>query len=743
MSRYRVRRRNIRKLKHKRKTHIILSVTALFVLTTLMISFGGIMAVGAVLSNLPKLDEKALNQSWQTTKIFASDGTLLTNLYYEQDRIVVPLSEISPDLQHAVIAIEDERFYKHKGYDPEAILRALFTNLASGEVVEGASTISQQYIKNTVVSREKTFERKLKEAALAYELEKKYSKDEILERYLNTIYFGHSWYGVETASINYFGKRAKDLNLQEAALLAAIIQSPNNYSPYTRPDRAKERRDRVLKNMLKQKYITAAQEASATATPIQIKPIQKPVSIAPYFVEYVKQELLKKYDENVVFKGGLRVYTTIDLKMQKHAEAAAWNILNRPGDPAVALTAIEPKTGYIRAMVGGRDFEKSKYNLALSHNRQPGSSFKTFVLAAAIEDGKSIYETYESSPVTIPIPGSKPWKVDNYIEGSGGPPMPLHQALVRSVNTVFARLIMDVGAQKVAELAQKMGISVKINPNPAIALGGFSHGPSTLDMASAYGTIANGGRYNPPTAITKIGDSRGKVIEEHKLKPTQAISEATAYILTGVLEDVINHGTGTRARIGRPAAGKTGTAQAYRDAWFCGFTPDLSTAVWVGHPETTKKSMYNVHGVRVAGGTFPAQIWGSFMSNSLRGTPRSAFVRPKGGYKEVSICAETELLANFYCPKVERRVFLKGKGPKERCNIHTSASVVEIPSFIGMRRTDAIKTIREMRFGYRSRYQPDPAATYGTVIGQVPPAGSKIRQGATIELIVSAGQGRR
>lgn len=736
MSRSRTKRAK-KRTHRKRRIHIIIALAVLTIIPIILISLGGLVAVAAVFTNLPKINNLGEVQDWQTTKVFAADGTLLTNLYYEQDRVSISLSEIPLHLQQAVIAIEDERFYKHKGYDPEAIGRAFFTNLSSGHVVEGASTITQQYIKNTAISREKTFDRKIREAYLAYQLEEKYTKEQILEKYLNTIYFGHSWYGVETASLNYFGKKTKNLTLVETSLLAGIIKSPNNYSPYSKPVEAKARRDLVLSQMLRLKFISPEQHKQATETPLTIKPISKPSTVAPYFVEHVKQQLIKKYGANVVFKGGLRVYTTIDLKMQKHAEDAAWSILNRPTDPSVALVAIEPKTGYVRAMVGGKNFEESKVNLAL-RRRQPGSSFKTFVFTSAIENGISPYQTYSSSPAVIDIPGSIPWKVNNYVEGSGGPPMNIREGLVRSVNTVYARLIMDVGAENVVETARKMGITSQINPNPAIALGGLTYGATPLEMAIAYGTLANGGKHARPLSVIKITDATGNVIDEAKPKPEQVINEATAFMVTDVLEDVMRRGTGTRARIGRPAAGKTGTGQEYRDAWFCGYTPDLSVAVWVGYPKG-QISMKNVHGIRVSGGSFPAQVWGKFMKSALKGRPSSNFTKPKGGIDYTSVCSETGLLASKYCPDIERRPFLSEKTPKKRCDVHAKPSIMEIPNVVGLTEKEAVERLEKVHFGYAVVYSVDNHAPRGMVASQTPSGGERARQGAAIQIVVSAG----
>ncbi|MDI6716075.1 MAG: PBP1A family penicillin-binding protein [Actinomycetota bacterium] len=737
MSRSRVRRAR-RRAYRKHRINAIMALCTLIVLPILLAAIGGFAAIGAILSDLPDLKNQGEVQNWQTTKIYASDGTLLTNLYYEQDRIVVPLSEVSKYLQQAVVAIEDQRFYKHKGYDPEAIMRAFVANLSSGHVVEGASTITQQYVKNTIITREKTFDRKIKEAALAYQLEKIYTKDQILEKYLNTIYFGQSSYGVETASLKFFGKRAKELSLAEAALLAGIIKSPNNFSPYTHPDKARQRRDLVIGKMLELKFITPEQAKQVISTPIQVKPISKPSTIAPEFVDYVKQELIKKYGENVVFKGGLRVYTTIDLKMQKYAEEAAWSTLNLPHDPSAAIVAIEPQTGFIKAMVGGRGDQKIKYNLVNSHLRQPGSAFKTFVYVTAIENGMSPFQTYESSPAKIKISPTQIWDVDNYVEGSGGPPLTIREALVRSVNTVYARLIMDVGPSKVVETAKRMGLTGQIDPHPAIALGGLTYGPSPLDMASAYSTLANAGKHCKPVAIIKVTDSSGKVLEEYKPNPEQVISEATAYIVTDTLQDVIRRGTGVRARINRPCAGKTGTASEYRDAWFCGYTPELSAAVWVGYPNG-QIPMLNVHGIRVAGGTFPAQIWAKFMSKALSGLPIHDFSKPKKGIVDLLVCTETGLLANKYCPEIEYRPFVSNKAPKKKCTLHAKPSIMEIPSVVGLTEKEAKEVLDKMHYGHSITYQTDDKVAKGIVIEQTPAGSEKAIQGTVIQLVVSAG----
>ncbi|MBI4733480.1 MAG: PASTA domain-containing protein, partial [Rubrobacteridae bacterium] len=359
----------------------------------------------------------------------------------------------------------------------------------------------------------------------------------------------------------------------------------------------------------------------------------------------------------------------------------------------------------------------------------------------AIENGMSPYKKFDSSPATIRLSKDDVWKVNNYTEGSGGPPMAIRDALVRSVNTVFARLIMDVTPQKVADLAMRMGISVPIAPHPAIALGGFTNGPSALDMATGYATIANSGQYNPPTAIVSVTDSARTTIAKYVPKPKRVLSEGTAYITTDVLQDVIKRGTGTRAKIGRPAAGKTGTAQEYHDAWFCGFTPDLAAAVWVGYPDDFK-SMYNVHGVKVAGGTFPAMIWGKFMSNALKDKKPIAFAKPKADVVEVRICVETGLLANEFCPDVEFKPFQKKKVPKKTCKVHANPAMANVPEVIGITQAEAIKTLDQMHFKSRIVFEADTPAPRGNVIDQEPPPYLRQRQGSIVTIVVSGGTGK-
>ncbi|MBE0448493.1 MAG: PBP1A family penicillin-binding protein [Actinobacteria bacterium] len=572
-------------------------------------------------------DEKeTLIRSAQRSYIYANDGkTILARLYLE-NREDVPLDNVPQHVQEAVIAIEDERYYEHNGVDYYGIARALLANLKSHRIVEGGSTITQQYIKNTIGSKDKTLTRKLEEAIVAYRLEKKYSKKQILEAYLNTIYFGQGAYGIEAAAEVFFGKKAHELTLSEGALLAGLTKSPLRLSPYYNPDRAFKRQAVVLNRMVNLGFITEEEAEEAKKERPKIMPRKNEEVIAPYFVEYVKQMLIKEYGVDKVFRGGLRIHTTLNVGAQRNAERAISTTLNRKNDPEAALVSIDPRNGHIIAMVGGRDFENIKYNLAVQGKRQPGSSFKAFVLVTALEQGYKPEDTFKCSSV-IYIPGlKKPWKVRG---GSSGGTMTLRQGTVKSVNTFYANTIMVVGPKNVANTAHKMGIKTPIDPIPPIALGGLTIGVSPLEMASAYGTLANSGIHVEPTPVNRIEDFDGNVIKEVTPEGKQVIDKQVAYLATDVLQGVIQRGTATRANIGRPAAGKTGTNAQFRDAWFIGYTPNMVTAVWMGYPQA-QISMHNVHGSRGFGGIIPATIWQKYMSSTLRGTQVLDFPKPTG-----------------------------------------------------------------------------------------------------------------
>lgn len=622
--------------KDRRRARLVdwkLSLAAL-VLALMAVAFIAVPVAGAILVinlvDIPKLDISKIETVPQRSKIYAADGSVLANFYFE-NRKNVPLDQVPEHFQKAVIAIEDRRFYQHNGVDFRSISRAFLSNVQNGRIVEGGSTITQQYVKNVFLGNEKSIARKIREAGLAFQMEQKYPKNKILELYLNTVYFGNGAYGTKSAAETYFGKSLDQLTIDESALLAGITKEPDRYNPYVHPDEAKRRRNYVLRTMLKYKYISKDEYNQAVVMELNLRPLQDiGYKTAPYFVEYVRKLMINKYGTKRFLRGGLSIYTTIDPKMQEYAEQAIKTTLNRPGDPSASLVSVDPKTGYIKAMVGGRDFRGNEFNLAVQGQRQAGSAFKTFVLVTALEKGIPTDKSYNgSSPIVIRMPGPGPdWKVQNFGNSSYGT-IPLREATVKSVNVVFAQLVMQVGAANVAEVAKRMGIQSPVDEFPAVALGGLTKGVSALDMASAYGTLATGGRYNKPIAVTKIVDFKEKTVFEAKIEPKQALSPSIAAAATDVLKDVVARGTGRAAQIGRPQAGKTGTSQKLWDAWFVGYTPDLSTAVWVGYPQKSIP-MNNVHGISVVGGTFPAQIWKKFMSRALENIPPSNFPGTNG-----------------------------------------------------------------------------------------------------------------
>lgn len=652
-----------------------------FVIFVVIIAGGTAGLAAGYMGGLPKLSAyKDLGRD-QTSKVYAANGQLIAVLHAEQDREIIASADIPKNLQQAAVAIEDIRFYQHKGVDLRGIFRAVYVNIRN-QGSEGASTITQQYVRNSFITPEVTYKRKIKEAALAYQLEQKYSKDKILEMYLNTVYFGEGCYGIQAAAQTYFGKNAKDVTLPEAALLAGLPGAPNLFDPYVNIDLCKTRRDRVLDKMAEQKYITKKAAEEAKATPIVVKPAATNTgtaqTVAPYFIEHVKIGLIEKYGANMVYRGGMRIYTTLDLKMQKNAEDSVFGTLNEPGDPEAALVAIDPKTGYIKALVGGRDFNANKYNLATQAKRSPGSSFKTIGLAAALESNISPSRTYDASAPKYIKTGNETWRVENYEGGTFGGAMSIAEATVWSVNAVYAQLAIDVKPAKIVETAEKLGIVTPVPPYPAIILGALPDGATVLEMASAYATLADDGVYNKPTGIIKITDAEGNIIEETKPQGKQAVSQNTARTVNKILESVISRGTGSRANIGRPAGGKTGTAEYKQDAWFVGHTPDLACAVWMGYPEGSVEMGY-IHGYPPYGGSLPALMWKAFMGAALEGVAASEF--PEGtavsyinnGVK-TRICADSNLIATELCPNTVDKYFNTGEEPKQTCDIHVKST---------------------------------------------------------------------
>lgn len=708
---------------------------ALIVLALLAVAIGvtGCAVYASMASQLPDPDITKAKGQDQTTIIYDRSGKTLAKLYAEEDREIVGLEEMPEQLRQAVIATEDERFYEHAGVDPFGIARALVVDVIRGEKAQGGSTITQQYVKQAFVTSERTLKRKVQEAILAQRVERRYSKDQILENYLNTIYFGHGAYGVEAASRVYFGKDVSDLTLPEAAMIAGVIKSPGRYSPYLEPDNALLRRNTVLGQMKEQGYIGEQEYLEAKETSVDVSGLKAASTKAPYFVEWIKSQLIDEYGEQMVYRGGLQVHTTLDSKAQSAAEKAIKSILDEKGDPSAALVAIEPGTGEVRAMVGGTDFETQQYNVAVQGRRQPGSSFKPFVLAAALSDGTNPEELYKSGSMKLKV-GDQTWSVTGH--GSKSSTMRLRAATEQSVNSVFAQLILEIGADKVVETAKKLGITTDVQALPAIALGGLKTGVSPLEMANAYATFAAGGKRADVLSITSVKKSDGTVLEEHSPKTTTAIDPAVAYLTTDILEGVITKGTGTAAQIGRPAAGKTGTTQEYRDAWFAGYTPDLATAVWVGYPDS-QREMKSVHGRVVTGGSFPAQIWAKFMRSALKKVDENDFTRPDG-LTTVKLCTESSGLATEYCPKTFSALVLKDHVPDE-CTLHTEPIEVKVPDLVGLTKADALAKLEKLSLKASVTEKAVSGVAAGIVAEQTPAAGEKVEPDSTVTLVVATG----
>ncbi|HCP62378.1 MAG TPA: hypothetical protein DIU14_07920, partial [Actinobacteria bacterium] len=572
----------------------------------------------------------------QTSVIYDRHGAVIARLHATVNRTEIPLDAMPASLKNAVIASEDKNFYHEGGISPIGIARAAFRDLISHHVVQGGSTITQQYVKLTYTGSERTIARKVKEALLAMKLDHALTKNQILEKYLNIVYFGNGAYGVQAAAQTYWHIPARKLTVPESATLSGLIPAPSTFEPVNHPEVARERRNTVLTLMAQQGYISAADAARYKAEPLKVS---KSTSTAPakdgYFVDYVTRQLLDKYRYDETFSGGLRVHTTLDATMQAAAEKAVADHLSNPKDPSAALVAIDPTTGAIRALVGGKNFNTAQFNLALQAHRQAGSAFKPFTFATAMEERINPHSLWHGPPeIVIPNPecynNGQPWDVHSYADESAGT-MDLVNALAGSVNTIFAQLVVQVGPAHVVDLANRMGIQSKLHPYCSITLGTQEVTP--LDMADAYATFAARGMHHVPQGISEIKTASGATLQRPDFKGNQVMDQNDADLTTYAMEQVIAHGTGTSANIGRPAAGKTGTAQNWQDAWFCGFVPQLTTCVWVGYPKG-EISMQNVEGYpNVLGGTIPAAIWHDFMSAAVSGMPVANFATPSfSGY---------------------------------------------------------------------------------------------------------------
>ncbi|MDP8991494.1 MAG: penicillin-binding protein, partial [Actinomycetota bacterium] len=596
-----------------------------------------------LLARLPLPPE---NPQAQTTMLTDARGNTLASLDSGENRVRVGLDKVPKVVVDAVLATEDKSFFEHRGVDPAGLARATWADVR-GRPLQGGSTITQQYVKNAYLqTRERTFVRKLKETALALKVERKYSKEQILERYLNVIYFGRGAYGLQAASRAYFGKDVTQLQLREAAYLAGLIRSPEGADAHRSPEAADARRAGTLAAMERGGLIgaderTAAETAPVSAYVVPKRPGETTFAQADkgtqYFVEYVRQQLLDEYGPAAVYEGGLRVKTTLDLEMQTHAYNAVYaGFLNRPDDPAGALVAIDDN-GYVKAMVGGKNWDApqphAKVNLALGKQgggtgRQPGSAFKPFVLAEAVRQGYTVESSF-SGPAKVVFPKAdqgRDYTVENYENEDFGASVNLIDATRNSVNTVYAQLIEAIGPDRVAKLAHEAGIptSTALVPNISLTLG--TSEVSVLDLTGAFTTFANRGQHVPPTAILEVSSADGRILRRTLPRArTRVLDRQQADVVNFCLQQVVQRGSGTGAQFGRPLAGKTGTTQDFGDAWFVGYTPKLTAGVWMGYPEGNARKLVNVRGRSVNGGSFPATIFKRFMEAATKRMDTGSF----------------------------------------------------------------------------------------------------------------------
>lgn len=639
----------------------------------------------ASLNTKPNLAEDIVPPA--SSQIYDINGNEIANIHAAENRMPVSINDIPKNLQNAFVAVEDNRFYDHAGIDPRGIIRAVWANIRGRTVTEGGSTITQQLAKNAYLTQDRTLKRKIQEVFLALQLERQYTKQEILELYMNQIYFGQGAYGVQAAARTYFGKDVKDLTLNECAMLAGIPKSPNYYSPLNSLEAAKQRKAVVLDQMAKYGYISDSEANAAKKEELSIvKTSNDGVKAASYFVDYVLQLLVDKYGDDAIYKDGLKIYTTIDMDMQAAAENAMQNLpayftdANGIVQPQGALVAIDPHNGYIKAMVGGRGTDQ--FNRATQAVRQPGSAFKPFIFVAALENKYTPDSVIDDKPLKV---GG--WEPQNYSRNFSGK-VRLRDVVRWSLNVPTVRIAQDIGIDKAIFYAQEMGISTFVldgatnDRNLSTALGGMTRGVTPLELTSAFGTFANRGIHVEPVAIVRVVSRTGKVLEEAERREKSVVSAASAATMTNMLMDVIQRGTGTRANIGRPAAGKTGTTSDYHDAWFVGYTPDLVAGVWIGND-----SVSDLHGM--AGGTTPAVIWRAFMLKAHAGLPirnfeGSASYTPAPGTDEIDLNSDREQEDKDKRNKKEKNSEKRGKsqgaGKSTSGNAESSAKSQPPPS---------------------------------------------------------------
>ncbi len=668
----------------------------LFFVLVVVAVFGSAGAVFGIVRwlgrDLPTPEQLTALQAPVKTLVYDSRGRVLHE-FFKENRSPVPLKQIPRNLVNATLSTEDRNFYHHWGVDLWGVGRAALTNVLKMRKAEGGSTITQQLARNLFLTHERTITRKLKEIALAVEIERNYSKDQILEMYFNQIYFGEGAYGVDAAAKTYFAKPVRELTLSECALLAGLPANPSLYSPRRRPAAARARRDKVLRNMLVTHAITQVEFDNADGAPLGVTPVRYNNDRAPYFVEMVRLHLDERYGSNAVYEGGLRVYTTLDMDLQQIGERALEKQLTAleaelklkdtrtgyvlPASEAAragertpylqgALVAIDPHNGAIRALIGGRDWMHSNFNRATQARRQSGSAFKPFVYTAAIDNGFHPTDIIVDEPVAFPGGDGKLYQPGNYDRTFRGP-VTLRYALQQSINIPAIKLLRKVGTSMVSSYARRMGIKSPIGQNLSMALG--TSEVTLLELTSAYAVLANRGIRTEPLFILKVEDKNGNVLEKNAPRPVEVLSEETAAVMTSMLQSVMDHGTGYPARqrgFMNPAAGKTGTMDDYMDAWFVGYVPSITCGVWVGFDQ--KKTI----GPSMTGARAALPIWADFMIGATLGRPAEDFQAPAGTTTR-QVCAETGMLATDRCPSVTSEFFMDGSEPSEYCTAHPGA----------------------------------------------------------------------
>nr|WP_246309029.1 PBP1A family penicillin-binding protein [Paenibacillus frigoriresistens] len=597
----------------------------------------------------------------QTSQMYDAHGELIDTFYSGQNRQVVSLGEISPYLIKATLAVEDQHFYDHFGVDVKAVARAAVVNVQAMAKVQGAGTITQQLARNLYLNHDRTWSRKIKETVFAIQMEMQLTKDEILTNYLNQIYYGHSTYGIETASELFFGKHASELTLAESAMIAGVPKGPRYYSPYYDLKNAMDRQKVVLQTMVRGGFITQSAADAAGKEKLTIQPLtKKKPAAAPYFRDYVRVLATDKLGipEEQFDEGGIRIYTTLDKNAQQIAESVITKQLTGKTDLQAALVAIDPRTGEIKAMVGGRDYSENQFNRALSNTRQPGSSFKPIVYMVALQNGYTPVTQVKSEPTVFTYDeGRQRYTPRNFNDQYANANIDMRQAISKSDNIYAVHTILDVGPAKVIDLARKLGIASPMKPLPSLALGSFPVSP--LEMASAFGTIANQGVHQETTAIVRIEDANGQILYEATPKAEPVLDPAVAYVMTNLMESVFEEGgTGNRvaSTIKRPIAGKTGTTDT--DAWLVGFTPELATAVWVGYDKSRDISTVESH--------LASPIFAEFTEQTLEAIPPKLFPIPEG-VSSVYIDPVSGKLSNEDCPNSHMEAFLVGTEPTTYC----------------------------------------------------------------------------